>query len=178
MDATVERLRRELVAGLAGLSAEETQMRPAVGKWSIQQVVEHLLLSYETTSAVVGVRVAKGTGTLAKPSASQWLGQMMITRLGYFPKGRKAPPAVAPAEVPERRMSGAELGERAAATLGTMDGVLVQAEGLFGDKRAISHLVLGPMNVRQWRRFHLVHGKHHLGQIAAIRGQMGKVASG
>ncbi len=29
--------------------------------------------------------------------------------------------------------------------------------------------VLGPLNIDQWRKFHLVHGEHHLKQIAAIR---------
>jgi hypothetical protein len=33
--------------------------------------------------------------------------------------------------------------------------------------------VLGPLSAQQWRRFHQVHGQHHLRQIHAIRAEHG-----
>jgi DNA-binding transcriptional regulator YdaS (Cro superfamily) len=36
----------------------------------------------------------------------------------------------------------------------------------------LTHFQLGPMSVRQWRRFHRVHARHHVPQIErAIRGE-------
>jgi hypothetical protein len=31
--------------------------------------------------------------------------------------------------------------------------------------------VLGPLSMQQWRKFHLIHGRHHLKQIARIRAE-------
>jgi hypothetical protein len=30
-------------------------------------------------------------------------------------------------------------------------------------------MILGPLTIRQWRKFHLIHGRHHIKQIRAIR---------
>ena len=49
-----------------------------------------------------------------------------------------------------------------------MDSVLVDAEKRFGrTARILNHPVLGPLTAQQWRRFHQVHGRHHLKQVAA-----------
>ena len=173
MHEVLERLRRELAEGVGGLTAEQTQVRPGAGRWSIQQVVEHLTLSYGASSAVVETRLEKGTATKARPTLGQRVGQFVITRMGLFPGGRKAPLAVMPREVAER-LSGEEMAEEVEKALRRMDGLLMQAEAMFGGARAISHVVLGPMSVRQWRRFHLVHGEHHLRQIAAARAGLGR----
>ena len=170
MHELVERLGREVTGAVSGLTADETQVRPGAGKWSIQQIVEHLVLSYGTTCAVFETRLAKGTPTKGSPTLSQRVGQVAITRLGLFPKGRKAPAAVMPGDEPVRMLCGQELGGKVAEALERMDGLLSQAEQMFGSRRGVSHLVLGPMSVQQWRRFHLVHGEHHLKQIAALRG--------
>jgi hypothetical protein len=51
-----------------------------------------------------------------------------------------------------------------------MDTRIRIAEQLFGThRRSVRHMLLGPMSLAQWRRFHLVHGRHHIRQIAAIR---------
>ncbi len=173
MHELVERLGREVTEAVSGLTADETQVRPAVGKWSVQQIVEHLVLSYGTTCAVFETRLAKGTPTKGSPTLGQRVGQVAITRLGLFPKGRAAPAAVMPRDEPVRRLSGEELGGEVGKALGRMDGLLSRAEQMFGARRGVSHLILGPMSVQQWRRFHLVHGEHHIKQIAAARGLRG-----
>jgi hypothetical protein len=49
-----------------------------------------------------------------------------------------------------------------------MDATLADAEKRFGAKaRLLRHPVLGPLTAQQWRRFHEVHGRHHLKQIVA-----------
>jgi len=49
-----------------------------------------------------------------------------------------------------------------------MDASLADAERRFGHRtRVLFHPILGPLTAQQWRRFHLVHGRHHLKQIEA-----------
>jgi hypothetical protein len=170
MHEVLQKLRDELAGGIHGLSAEQAQARPAPTKWSIQQIVEHLLLSYAATRDVVMVRVGTGEPTKASPSVTQRLGQLMIVTSGIFPPRRLAPPLVTPPEVPLRKLDAGELTEALDESLHGMDDALRKAESLFGSsQRSISHIILGPMSVSQWQRFHLVHGRHHLKQIVAIR---------
>jgi len=35
-------------------------------------------------------------------------------------------------------------------------------------ERVARHPFLGPLRVDQWRRFHVVHGYHHLGQLRSV----------
>ncbi len=84
-----------------------------------------------------------------------------------MPDGRKAPEAVCPGHAAP--LSGEELTHLATEKLLRMDANLDRAESLFGSTRAITHAILGPMCARDWRRFHCVHGDHHIQQILAIR---------
>jgi len=53
-----------------------------------------------------------------------------------------------------------------------MDEVIAQCEARFGKRtRVLDHPVLGPLTARQWRKFHWIHGRHHLKQINKLRGQ-------
>jgi hypothetical protein len=174
MDILLERLQREIGQSLRGLDAAQTQLRPLQGvdRWSIQQIVEHLMLTYSSTAGVFRTRLAKGTPTKARPNARQRLGQFVLLRIGYLPRGRKAPVGVTPVLGGEA-LSGAVLTERVAEKLGIFDELAVEAERLFGTRRAISHGVLGAIGAADWRRFHLVHGRHHVRQILAIRAMHG-----
>jgi hypothetical protein len=171
MDATLHQLQREIAFSLSGLEATQTQLRPPsrLDKWSIQQIVEHLLLSYSGTELALKARLAKRTPTRAKPVLLQRFGQYTLIHLGYFPRGRKAPPLVTPAPT-THPLSGEELIHAAAEHLTRVDILCTEAEKLFGaSNRFASHMVLGPLSVNQWRRFQLIHGEHHLKQILAIR---------
>jgi hypothetical protein len=72
-----------------------------------------------------------------------------------------------PSSAPPR--SGSELIQAASQYLFSFDLRCSETENLFGANRCASHIVLGPLSVNQWRMFQLVHGRHHLKQIAAIR---------
>ena len=171
MDATLHQLQSEIAFSLSGLEATQTQLHPPSrpSKWSIQQIVEHLLLSYSGTELALKARLAKRAPTRAKPVLLQRFGQYTLIRLGYFPRGRKAPPLVTPAPT-THPLSGEELTHAAAEHLNRVDTLCTEAEELFGaSNRFASHIVLGPLSVNQWRRFQLIHGEHHLKQIIAIR---------
>jgi Protein of unknown function (DUF1569) len=171
MDSTLQQLQHEIASTLRGLDATQTQLHPLArpDKWSIQQIIEHLLLSYTGTEMVLNARVAKGTPTRAKPALLQRCGQYTLIHLGYFPTGRKAPPLVTPPST-TNPLSGEDLTKAAAEHLASVDTLCNEAEKLFGAaNRCASHMVLGPLSINQWRRFQLIHGEHHLKQIIAIR---------
>ncbi len=96
MDRNFKLLRDELAKALAGLDERQTQLKPGgdPARWSIQQIVGHLLLTYKATIEAVDARVAKGAATKASPSVAQRVGQFALCRIGYFPRGRLAPERV------------------------------------------------------------------------------------
>ena len=171
MIPTLHRLQREIAYSLDGLDAAQTQLQPPSRphKWTIQQIMEHLLLSYSGTELALNARLTRQAPTRAKPSIPQHLGQYTLIHLGYFPHGRKAPPMVTP-EPTAHQLCGEELTIAAAEHLANLDQLCAEAEELFGCTcKFASHTALGPLNVNQWRKFQLIHGEHHLKQILAIR---------
>jgi hypothetical protein len=51
-----------------------------------------------------------------------------------------------------------------------MDEIIRRAEQRYGRRtRLVDHPVLGPLTARQWRKFHWVHGRHHVAQILERR---------
>ena len=169
MQALLGRLLGELGAVLRDLDSQQTQERTSgrPSAWTVQQIVEHLRLTYAATDRAMRERIAKGSPTKTNPSPAQWMGQMAVTRFGYFPKGRMAPSGVTPTQMMEP-LSGEDLRSLVARDLEHMDAVLAEAELMLGRGRSVSHIILGPMSIDQWRRFHLEHGRHHVKQITAI----------
>jgi len=167
--ATFTQLEHELTAALFGLDAAQTQLRPLrhPGKWTVQQIATHLLLAYDQTSNAIEARLAKGHPTLAKPTLSQYAGQFLVLGIGFLPTGRAAPEAVLP-PAGEVQRDGDELGALAKEKLVHLDRLAREAETLFGKTRCITHMALGPLSIPQWRRFQLVHTRHHLKQVRAI----------
>jgi Protein of unknown function (DUF1569) len=171
MNPTLLQLQSEIASSLRGLDATQTQFHPLSrpSKWSIQQIVEHLLLTYSLTETTINVRLAKSAPTRAKPTLTHRVFQYAVTRCGYFPSGREAPPMVTP-QPTTHPLSGEDLAQASAEHLNRLDLLFTEAEKLFGPaSQCASHAVLGPLNINQWRRFQLIHGEHHLKQIAAIR---------
>lgn len=170
MHDDLQKLDTEVTRALRGLDARNTQATPFAHpeKWSIQQIVEHLLKTYRGSIPAIHARVDKRSATRAKPTLRQRAGQFFMITLARFPNGRVAPAAVSPA-LPATVQTGDELAFKVSAELRKLDEVTARGEHLFGDRRAVSHIVLGPLSMAQWRRFHLIHGLHHVKQIRAIR---------
>jgi hypothetical protein len=169
MHPTLQQLQIEITDALHELDSTQTQATPPEHpeKWSIQQIVQHLRLTYASTADAVEARLAKGRPTKAKPTILQRLAQFSLFTINVYPDGRKAPELVTPAPEPPR--SGDDLTCSTAEHLAAIDKLLGEAEALFGSGPCISHFLLGPLSVEQWRRFHLLHGDHHVRQILAIR---------
>jgi Protein of unknown function (DUF1569) len=170
MDPILQQLQNEIANALSDLDSAQTQLTPSASpeKWSIQQILQHLCLTYAFTETAFDARLAKGTPTQAKPTLQQRIGQYFLTDLGIFPSGREAPERVTPPQIASP-VCGSDLTHHSAQHLAHVDKLFNQAEVLFGPGRCISHMILGPLSIHQWRRFHLVHGRHHLKQIHSIR---------
>jgi hypothetical protein len=89
---------------------------------------------------------------------------MLVLDFGYFPSGRNSPDAAKPKGMSAEIILG-EICRRIA----DMDDVIGKCEREFGKRAFVAdHPVLGPFTMQQWRKFHWVHGRHHLKQIAQM----------
>ncbi|MHB1021024.1 MAG: DUF1569 domain-containing protein [Acidobacteriaceae bacterium] len=167
-------LQEEIKATLYGLDDRMTQMHPRKRpeSWSIQQILQHLMLTYELSSRAFADRIAKGSPTARSITLKEKLIQKTVLDWGYLPNGRKAPEAVLPQKLTLPPMSGEQLAQETDRRLREMDQFGTLVESKFGPGRCVSHMILGPMSVSQWRTFHVVHGRLHLKQVARLRGEM------
>jgi hypothetical protein len=161
-----------LAVPLAGASADQLARHPGgdPSRWSAQQVIEHLMATWRLSTAGIEDRLRKGRPLKTRPTLRQRILQMLICEPGWFPGGRAAPEAVRPAIHPPT--SGDQLIAHMNETLARLDAMLARIEPEAGSTPVLNQGLLGPLNVRQWRRFHRAHARHHITQIeGALRGQ-------
>jgi hypothetical protein len=165
MGPYLQRLQEEIASAVAGLSAEQMSWHPP-GKWCAAEVLEHLYLTYTATTKGFE-RVAEAGKALATPATlKQRVGAVIVTGFGYLPAGREAPPMACPRGVPQERVL-AQIG----LAIAGMDDIIGRCEEKIGrGKKLLDHPILGALTGAQWRKFHLVHGLHHVKQIRRLRG--------
>jgi hypothetical protein len=61
--------------------------------------------------------------------------------------------------------------------IAVMDEMITKCEARLGRGQLLDHLILGPLTGAQWRKFHLVHGRHHVKQILRLRELSGRKKS-
>lgn len=160
MDSYLDRLQRELRNALAGASPAGMEAS-AAGKWSPSQILEHLFLTYRGTHKGLSKCLESGASLATAGTFRNSVRSFIVCNLGYFPGGRTAPERATPRGMPPTEVLGGIF-----VAIEQMDRALAECEKKFGvDKKLLDHPVLGPFSVRQWRKFHWVHGRHHLGQI-------------
>jgi len=139
-------------------------IRHPPGKWSIAEVLEHLYLTY--TGTIKGFeRAAAASKPLAtSPTWRQRGRSLVVLGVGYLPPGREAPPFARPRGLPTEKVV-TEIGPKIA----EMDELIGRIEEKFGKRTKLDHPILGPITGYQWRRFHLIHGMHHIKQIQRLR---------
>ncbi|MGI8771135.1 MAG: DinB family protein [Acidobacteriaceae bacterium] len=172
MHPEFERTRALLTSPLAGVSCQAVAKHPG-GRaecWNAQQVVEHLCATWRLTTAGIEDRLRKGRPLQTRPTLMHRVHQFTVCRLGLFPHGREAPEAVRPPIELPAGMDGDRLIAQIASTLQAMDTALarIEADASTGGEvgaAVLTHHILGPLSVAQWRRFHCVHTRHHVPQI-------------
>ena len=170
MREAFDEVRKSIAEAVGGLSVAEAQAHPDgdVNCWCVQQVIEHLLLTYQSTAGVLEDRLEKGRPTQAPITPEQEARWRATIARGRFPEGGKAPERVRPGQLQLGALSGAQLAERFETGIAKVDSLLNECEEKFGSQPMASHFAFGPLTVDQWRQFHAVHARHHLGQIGRI----------
>jgi hypothetical protein len=164
MNAQLEDLRTAIDSVIAGMTVEDLMGHPD-GKWSAAEVLEHLSLTYAGTARAFGKCLEGGRPLATRVSLKQRLGILVVTGLGYLPGGREAPATTRPKGAPAEDVA-RDIGRK----IEEMDKAIAECESRYGKTtRLLDHPVLGPLTAHQWRRFHVVHGKHHVKQIENLR---------
>lgn len=175
MHAVLERVVDQISGELRRLDAETAQLHPKelAYKWNAQQVIEHLVLGYRLTTEALETRLKKGRlSRKHKRTRLQWTLQMMILTFGRMPHGVPAPEEIEPKPGAFPAMNGRELTGLLQREIEAMDTALDACRRRFGIERVGIHPFLGPLRVDQWRRFHVVHGYHHLTQLRSVLAQV------
>jgi hypothetical protein len=91
--------------------------------------------------------------------------KLVVLGLSYMPPGREAPKLSRPRGAPVEKVR-VEIGPKIA----EMDELITRCEEKFGEgRKLLDHPIIGPLTGAQWRKFHVVHGWHHLKQIRRLR---------
>jgi hypothetical protein len=172
VDPHLEELRQEIASVIASLSAEQLMLH-APGKWCVAEILEHLYLTYTGTTKGFN-RVLEADKSLATPPTWKHRGQaLVVVGFGYLPEGRQSPPAARPRGIPLEEVA-TGIGPK----IVEMDEVMNRCATKFGSRtKLLDHPILGPFSIRQWRKFHLLHGRHHIKQIQRLRQGFGAVRS-
>lgn len=166
MDFYLQKLHDEIAAAVRDLDVE-TLTRHADGKWSAVEVLEHLYLTYRGTMKGFERCLQEGRPLARTPTLQDRLRTAVVVGFGYMPTGRKAPERSTPRGMPSEQVV-----TEIAPQLAAMDRAMTQCEARFGKRtRLLDHPVLGPLTANQWRKFHWVHGRHHVKQLWKLRGE-------
>ncbi len=169
MDPHLQRALDAIDAATRGMSGEQLAAHPE-GKWSAAGILEHLAITFGSTARGLEKALASGQPKITPPTLYQRGAALLVANIGYFPPGRQAPEFTTP-----KGLDGETALKTIRENLVAMDGAITRCEECFGRGRKIAnHPVLGPLSVPQWRKFHLVHTRHHMKQIDRLRVQSGK----
>lgn len=164
MDSYLERLQQAIASATRGMTSDELTCH-AEGKWCAAEILEHLYLTYTGTQKAFERCLKAGKPLAGVPTFKQRVAATAVTDFGYFPKGRKSPDQVLP-----RGMSVEKVVAGIGPQIAAMDKLITQCEECYGSRiKILDHPVLGPLTARQWRKFHLAHGRHHVKQIVQRR---------
>ena len=130
------------------------------GKWTIAQILTHLALGTDRSSAILEERASK-TDMTRRSTPGQAVLRHLLLMLGKFPPGRKSPESTRPGDHPDVDLVSAQY-RMALERFGTMIETWPEERQI---NVFVQHPVLGDLNLKEWIRFHYVHARHHARQI-------------
>jgi hypothetical protein len=166
MNSQLQKAYDAIEAATAKLTEAQMREHPP-GKWDTAAILEHLALTFGSTARVMSKCIAEGKPLGTSSTLKHHVARIFVVRFSYIPTGRKAPKQVVPAG-----MRGSESRELIRTNLIRMDESLNECEERFGPSAKIAdHPVLGPLPVKYWRKFHLLHTLHHMKQVRGLVNQ-------
>jgi hypothetical protein len=173
MDSYLDRLHNAITSATQGMTNEDL-VQHREGKWSSAEILEHLYLTYKGTSKGFERCWEAGKPLASALTLKRRVAIAAVIEAGYFPSGRKAPERAYPKGMPADKVL-TEVGRQ----LAQMDEWISKCEARYGGRtRLVDHPIFGPMTARQWRKFHWLHGRHHVRQILRLREESRSSASG
>jgi len=164
MDIRLDKLKQSLESAVEGMSTEQLSWHPP-GKWCAAEVLEHLYLTYTGTIKGFERVMTRGKPLASRASVAHRVRTWVAVGLGQMPAGRKAPAVAQPKGLPLEKVRN-EIGAKIVA----MDAIIAECEARFGRRvQLLDHPILGPLTAPQWRKLHLVHGRHHQKQLLRLR---------
>jgi hypothetical protein len=164
MDSRLEELKKALESAVEGMSSEQLSWHPGE-KWCAAEVLEHLYLTYTGTIKGFEKVMAAGKPLATRASLKQRLRTVVVVGFGHLPEGRKAPENTRP-----RGLAAEQVRNDIGAKIAAMDAIIALCEARFGrGVKLLDHPILGPLTATGWRKFHLVHGRHHEKQLLRLR---------
>jgi len=167
MDSRLEALKQGLDSAVEGMSGEQLSWHPE-GKWCAAEVLEHLYLTYTGTIRGFEKVMESGKPLASQASVMDRLRTFVVVGLGRMPEGRTAPANTRP-----KGLAAEKVRDETDAKIAAMDAIIAKCEARFGQgTKLLNHPILGPLTATQWRKFHLVHGRHHRKQLLRLREAM------
>ncbi|MGA8502017.1 MAG: DUF1569 domain-containing protein [Candidatus Sulfotelmatobacter sp.] len=170
MDSRLEALKQAVESAVKGLSSEQLGWHPA-DKWCAAEILEHLYLTYTGTIKGFTKVLDAGRPLTTRASVKHRVRTLVVVGFQHMPKGRQAPVNTRPKGLP-----GVNFRSEVGAKIVEMDAIIAQCEARFGGSRLLDHPILGPLTATQWRKFHFVHGRHHVKQLLRLRKSMKSIA--
>jgi hypothetical protein len=166
----------ELVATVS-LGEAQLSPDPEHHQWCAQQVMEHLLLSFQRSIVELKKRLASGNSPARRASLLQGILASQVCFWGHMPRGVFTSLAIRPGEfVPQ---DGKQLAARFLAAAEDVNKVLDDCRLSFGMRPCGYHPMYGPLRVEEWRVYHAVHCRLHQQQFEeAIRFARRQLAAG
>lgn len=153
-----------LETATAGMTDEALLWHPE-GKWSTANILEHLARAYGSTAYILDKCVNERRTVASPPSWRQRVMARLVVTLGYLPSGVPAPEVTRP-----EGLAPADALRDVRAAIAALDAAAIRSVAHFGPHvRVANHPLLGGFTTSQWQRFHWVHTRHHLRQLAALR---------
>ena len=169
MDSRLEMLKQSLESAVEGMSSEQWSWHPP-GKWCAAELLEHLYLTYTGTIKGFARVMTSGKPNGSRPSVRDRIKTLVVVGFGHMPGGVKAPAVAVPKGLHAEKVRN-EFG----AKIVEMDAIIAQCEARFGRHvKVLDHPILGPLTAPQWRKMHVVHGRHHLRQLLQLRASVKK----
>jgi len=143
----------------------ERSTRPAEGRWSVNEILEHLAMVERRFTGLLAMRIqeARDTGLGAEQNARAPIPQELKTMLGDRAKRRNAPEAVHPSGT----LDSAAAWRAVEDAREELRALLAGNEGLALSTVTHQHPVFGTLNVYQFAELIANHERRHAIQIAA-----------
>ena len=160
--AELEAAQTEMHAALAAVPADLRTRRPSEESWTIEEVVDHLMILEDSTGRLIGGMLKQLEGTTDTetdaigPTLARFRVEQPLTKLA-------APDRVKPTGV-----SLAEALEKQSASRARLIGSLKAGSGRALQTMTFPHPFLGDLNGYQWALLIAQHQRRHLVQIAGI----------